>query len=170
MIGLGFVEANEDEALRAARQEISNYKYAKSWLALALPIAYCLLDAAGTFADDLVLETLNEDSANVAYELTFLAAGVVSFIYTVMIKKQKLVPKMEAPKYVGAIFETIGQLAYIYALASGESALAAPIISSYCVASVLWSRLFLKEKLSWKHYASIAVTVAGIIIMGVYDM
>ena len=170
VIGLGFVEANEDETLRAARQEISNYKYAKSWLALALPIAYCLLDAAGTFADDLVLETLNEDSANVAYELTFLAAGVVSFIYTVMIKKQKLVPKMEAPKYVGAIFETIGQLAYIYALASGESALAAPIISSYCVASVLWSRLFLKEKLSWKHYASIAVTVAGIIIMGVYDM
>ena len=170
VIGLGFVEANEDDALRAARQEASNYKYAKSWLALALPIAYCLLDAAGTFADDLVLETLNEDSANVAYELTFLAAGVVSFIYTVIIKKQKLVPKMEAPKYVGAIFETIGQLAYIYALASGESAMAAPIISSYCVASVLWSRLFLKEKLSWKHYASIAVTVAGIIIMGVYDM
>ena len=170
VIGLGFVEANEDEALRAARQEASNYKYAKSWLALALPIAYCLLDAAGTFADDLILETLNEDSANVAYELTFLAAGVFCFLYTVVIKKQKLVPKMEAPKYMGAVFETAGQLFYIYALASGESALAAPIISSYCVASVLWSRIFLKEKLSWKHYACIATTVLGIIIMGVYDM
>ena len=170
VIGLGFVEANEDEALRAARQEASNYKYAKSWLALALPIAYCLLDAAGTFADDLILETLNEDSANVAYELTFLAAGVVCFLYTVVIKKQKMVPKMEAPKYMGAVFETAGQLFYIYALASGESALAAPIISSYCVASVLWSRIFLKEKLSWKHYACIATTVLGIIIMGVYDM
>ncbi len=170
VIGLGFVEANEDDALRAARQEASNYKYAKSWLALALPLAYCLLDAAGTFADDLVLETLNEDSANVAYELTFLAAGFVCFIYTVIIKKQKLIPKMEAPKYVGAVFETAGQFAYIYALASGESALAAPIISSYCVASVLWSRLFLKEKLSWKHYACIVTTVLGIIIMGVYDM
>lgn len=170
VIGLGFVEANEDEALRAARQEASNYKYAKSWLALALPIAYCLLDAAGTFADDLVLETLNEDSANVAYELTFLVAGVVCFIYTCIIKKQKLVPKMEAPKYIGAIFETAGQLAYIYALASGESALAAPIIASYCMASVLWSRLFLKEKLSWKHYICILVTFAGIVIMGVYDM
>jgi drug/metabolite transporter (DMT)-like permease len=170
VIGLGFVEAGEDEELRAARQEASNFKYAKSWLALALPIAYCILDAAGTFADDLVLETLNEDSANVAYELTFLAAGFVCFIYTIVIKKQKLIPKMEAPKYAGAIFETAGQLAYIYALASGESALAAPIISSYCIASVLWSRLFLKEKLSWKHYACIAVTVAGIIIMGVYDM
>ena len=170
VIGLGFVEANEDDDLRAARQEASNYKYAKSWLALALPIAYCILDAAGTFADDLVLETLNEDSANVAYELTFLVAGIVSFIYTVVIKKQKLLPKAEGPKYVGAAFETAGQLAYIYALASGESALAAPIIASYCMVSVLWSRLFLKEKLSWKHYACILVTFAGILIMGIYDM
>ena len=161
VIGLGFVEANEDDDLRAARQEASNYKYAKSWLALALPIAYCILDAAGTFADDLVLETLNEDSANVAYELTFLVAGIVSFIYTVIIKKQKLLPKAEGPKYIGAAFETAGQLAYIYALASGESALAAPIIASYCMASVLWSRLFLKEKLSWKHYTCILLTFAG---------
>lgn len=170
VFGLGFVEANEDDDLRAARQEASNYKYAKSWLALALPIAYCILDAAGTFADDLVLETLNEDSANVAYELTFLVAGIVSFIYTVIIKKQKLLPKVEGPKYIGAAFETAGQLAYIYALASGESALAAPIIASYCMASVLWSRLFLKEKLSWKHYTCILVTFAGILIMGIYDM
>ena len=170
VIGLGFVEANEDDELRAARQEASNYKYAKSWLALALPIAYCILDAVGTFADDLVLETLNEDSANVAYELTFLVAGIVSFIYTVIIKKQKLLPKAEGPKYVGAAFETAGQLAYIYALASGESALAAPIIASYCMVSVLWSSLFLKEKLSWKHYTCILVTFAGILIMGIYDM
>ena len=113
VIGLGFVEANEDDALRAARQEASNYKYAKSWLALALPIAYCVLDAAGTFADDLVLETLNEESANVAYELTFLAAGAVMFVYTCLIKKQPLVPKMEAPKYLGAVCETNGQLFYI---------------------------------------------------------
>lgn len=170
VIGLGFVESNEDEQLRAARQDASNYKYAKSWLALALPIAYCLLDAAGTFADDLVLETLNEDSANVAYELTFLVAGIVAFIYTVVIKKQKLLPKLEAPKYIGACFETAGQLAYIYALASGEATLAAPIIASYCMVSVLWSRIFLKEKLSLKHYACIAVTFAGIVIMGVFDM
>ena len=171
VIGLGIVEATEDTELRAARQAASNYKYAKSWLALALPIAYCLLDAAGTFADSLVLENLNEDSANVAYELTFLAAGAVCFVYTIFIKKQKLVAKMEAPKYVGALFETAGQFAYIYALADEEHvAMSAPIISSYCVASVLWSRLFLKEKLSWKHYAAIAVTVAGIIIMGVFDM
>ena len=171
VIGLGVVESREDDALRAARQEASNYKYAKSWLALCLPVAYCLLDAAGTFADSLVLETLNEDSANVAYELTFLLAAVVSFLYVVIIKKDKLVPKMEAPKYVGAIFETAGQFAYIYAIAdSAHVALSAPIISAYCVASVVWSRIFLKEKLSAKHYIMIALVVVGIVMLGVFDI
>ena len=170
-IGLGVVDSTEDDALRAARQREGNYKYAKSALALALPVAYCLLDAAGTFADNRVLETLNEDSANVAYELTFLAAGVLSFIYVVLIKKYRLVPKMELPKYVGAIFETAGQFAYIYAISdSAHLAMSAPIISAYCAASVLWSRIFLKEKLSWKHYGMIALVVVGIVIMGVLDL
>lgn len=170
VIGLGIIEANEDDELRKARQEKSNYKYAKSWLAIALPVIYCLLDALGTFADSIVLEMLNEDSANVAYELTFLFCGIICFIYTVIIKKDKLSFKMELPKYTGAIFETAGQFAYIYAIADSQHvAMAAPIISAYCAASVLWSRIFLKEKLSWKHYASIAVVVAGIIILGIFD-
>ncbi len=170
-IGLGVVDSTEDAELRAARQQEGNYKYAKSWLALALPVAYCVLDAAGTFADNRVLETLNEDSANVAYELTFLFAAVVCFVYTVVIKKDRLIPRMEAPKYIGAVCETAGQFAYIYAIADTEHlAMSAPIISAYCAASVLWSRIFLKEKLSWKHYAMIGLIVAGIVIMGVFDM
>ena len=176
VVGLGIVEAREDEDLRAARQEASNYRYAKSWLALALPVMYCLLDALGTFADNRVLETLSgfvenyEDSANVAYELTFLLAGIVSFFYVVIIKKDRLVPKAELPKYTGAVFETAGQFAYIYAIADTEHLpMSAPIISSYCVASVLWSRIFLKEKLSWKHYLMILLVVIGIAIMGFFD-
>lgn len=115
---------------------------------IILPLMYWLLDALGTFADSLVLETLDEDVANVAYELTFLVCGVACFIYTKFIKKQKFLPKKEAPKYAGAIFETAGQFAYIYALAdSAHVAMAAPIISAYCVASVVWGRIFLKEKI-----------------------
>ena len=171
VIALGFTEANEDEDLRRARQDASNHHYAKSWLAIALPVIYCLLDALGTFADSRVLETLNEDSANVAYELTFLFAAIVSAVYVLGIKKQKLVPKREVPKYTGAIFETAGQFAYIYALAdTAHSALAAPMISAYCVASVVWSRLFLKEKLSLKHYASVFLVVVGIVILGILDI
>ena len=171
VIGLGFIEAHEDEDLRRARQDASNHHYAKSFLAILLPVIYCLLDALGTFADSIVLETLDEDSANVAYELTFLVMGIISAFYVLVIKKQKLIARQEAPKYTGAIFETAGQFFYIYALAdSSHVAFSAPIISSYCVASVLWSRLFLKEKLSWKHYMAIAVTVAGIIILGILDI
>ena len=170
-VGLGVVDAREDPELRAARQAEGNYKYAKSFLALALPVAYCLLDAAGTIADNRVLETLNEDSANCAYELTFLAAAVVCFVYVVLIRKDKLIPKLEGPKYLGAVCETAGQFAYIYAIAdTSHLAMSAPIISSYCAASVLWSRLFLKEKLSWKHYAMIGLIVIGIALMGMLDL
>ena len=189
-VGLGVVDAREDPELRAARQAEGNYKYAKSFLALALPVAYCLLDAAGTFADNRVLEVLTdrffqggvaaslEDcadlaaaSANCAYELTFLAAAVVCFVYVVLIRKDKLIPKLEGPKYLGAVCETAGQFAYIYAIAdTSHLAMSAPIISSYCAASVLWSRLFLKEKLSWKHYAMIVLIVLGIALMGMLDL
>ena len=170
VIFLGITEATEDEDLRRARQDASNRHYAKSWIAITIPIIYCLLDALGTFADNRVLMTLDEDAANVAYELTFLAVGVCCAIYVLGIKKQKLIPKMEAPKYAGAVFETAGQFAYIYAIADQEHiALAAPIISAYCAASVIWGRVFLKEKLSLKHYASIALVVVGIVILGIFD-
>ncbi len=187
VIGLGVVESTEDEELRAARQLKSNRQYAKSWLALCLPLAYCLLDALGSFADSLVLADpadpeldipaflqpfvcgLNEDSANVAYELTFLLAGIVCFIY-LLAKKDLQRPKQARPRFIGALFETAGQFAYIYALAdTAHVALAAPIISAYCAASVVWGRIFLKERLSWKHYTAIALVLAGIIILGVFD-
>lgn len=170
VVGLGIAEMTEDDDLRKARQSKSNYKYTKSFLAILLPVIYCLLDALGTFADSLVLEKLDEDAANTAYELTFLICGIICFIYVKFIKKDKFLPKKEAPKYIGAAFETAGQFAYIYALADSEHvALSAPIISAYCAASVLWGRIFLKEKLSWKHYLCIFLTVAGIVILGIYD-
>ena len=189
VIGLGVVEAHEDEDLRRRRQEAANRRYAKSALALLLPIAYCVLDAAGTFADSRVLDKLSGEAmaqglfatadecsdyaasaANCAYELTFLLAGIVCFVYVVLIRKQKLIARQEAPKYAGAAFETAGQFAYIFALSdTAHVAISAPIISAYCVASVVWSRIFLKEKLSLKHYLMIALVVAGIVILGVYD-
>lgn len=171
VVALGVTEAREDDELRRARQDASNRHYAKSWLAITIPVVYCLLDALGTFADSRVLMTLNEDSANVAYELTFFAVGLVCAVYVLGIKKQKLIVKQEAPKYIGAVCETAGQFAYIYAIADERHiALAAPIISAYCVASVIWSRIFLKEKLSARHYASIALVVAGIVILGIFDV
>ena len=169
--GLGITEAREDEELRRERQKASNYFYSKSTVAILIPVIYCILDALGTFADAKVLETLDEDSANAAYELTFLAAGVICGIVVFLIKKEKPSVRRSIPRFVGAAFETVGQLFYIYALAdSRHVAYAAPIISSYCVVSVLWSRLLLKEKLSWKHYICIFIVIIAIVILGVLDI
>ena len=170
VIALGIVEYTEDDVARMARQEKSSVKYTKSLIAILLPVMYCLIDAAGGFADIIVLDGhLDENSANVAYELTFLFMAVCAFVYVVLIKKDKLTLRREGPKLIGGVFETAGQFAYVFALGSDHAAVAAPMIASYCAVSVLWSRLFLKEMLSWKHYLAIAVTVAGIVILGVFD-
>lgn len=173
VIALGIVEAREDDAARELRQQNSNRKYSKSLLALTLPVLYCIIDAAGTFGDAVVLDesfkyALDENVANTAYELTFLFMAVVAFVYVVIIKKQKLSFANDKFKGVAAVCETAGQFAYVYAI--GDYAIgAAPIISAYCVVSALWGRIFLKEKLSFKHYLVISVVVIGIILMGVAE-
>lgn len=168
VIGLGIVEMLEDEELRAKRQEKANVKYTKSIIALLFPILYCVIDAFGTVADSIVLNTLDESTANVAYELTFFVVGVLSFIYIVCMKRDKLTIPSEGPKLIGGIFETVGQLAYIYAIGMNAIA-AAPVISSYCMLSVVWSRIFLKEKLSKKHYFMILLCVIGIVVLGMFE-
>lgn len=167
VVGLGFAEMGEDEEVKLKRQEKANVKYSKSWIAIVLPVLYCFIDAAGTVADTFILETLDENVANVAYELTFLACGGIAAIYVFAIKRDKPTVKREFPKAVGAVCETAGQFAYIMAL-SKNSVAAAPIICCYCALSVVWGAIFLKERLSWKHYIAIAITIAGIVLLGVF--
>lgn len=170
VIGLGVVESREDAQAKAARRESQKVTYKKTFLALLFPILYMVLDAAGTFADSIILETLNEESANVAYELTFLLMGIFAAVYVLSKKdgRKSFAVKREWPKGLAAVCETAGQFAYVFAL-SAKPILAAPVISAYCVASVVWSRIFLKEKLSVKHYIAIVLTVLGIIALGICD-
>lgn len=168
---LGVVEYREDEASRMLRQEKAPVKYVFSPLALALPLLYCLLDAAGTFADTLILEGENglpEEVANVAYELMFFAVGVCAFVYVVIIKKSPLKLRRDGWKLLGGVCETAGQFAYIYVIGSDFKA-GIPIISAYCAVSVLWSRIFLKERLTWKHYLTIGIVILGIVILGIAE-
>ncbi len=173
IIALGFVEQKEDDEVKQARQEMANRKYTKSILALLLPLSYLVIDALGTvgdeylFSDSFIEKTgieLSDYAANSAFELTFFILAVFAFIWLKFVKKD-VVFKGNRELMFGGICETIGQIFYMAVMFSDFSA-GMVIISAYCAISVLWSRVFLKEKMSWKHYAVIALVIAGIVILG----
>jgi drug/metabolite transporter (DMT)-like permease len=84
-------------------------------------------------------------------------------------KKVKFGPvPQHKDKILAAVFETAGQFTYVYAL-GGVDAVAAPILSSVCVVSLLLSRIFLKEKLTKKQYLFIGIIIVGILMLAVLE-
>lgn len=174
VLGVGYLE-NSGETQRK-----KNLGKKLAFIAFCMPFVYALLDAFGSFVDIFYLddfattpligvtEETIEDVANTSYELTFALFALCLFIF-MKIKKVKFGPiPQHKDKILAAVFETAGQFTYVYAL-SGNGAIAAPIISSVCVVSLLLSRIFLKEKLTWKTYAFIAVVIVGILLLAVSE-
>ena len=176
VLGVSFVE-NHGETTRKK-------KYGKTLaiVAFCMPFVYALLDAFGTFLDDAffliedvansplvdVTEETIEAVANTSYELTFALFALGLFIF-MKAKKVKFGPvPQHKDKILAAVFETAGQFTYVYAL-GGVDAIAAPILSSVCVVSLLLSRIFLKEKLSWKTYVFIGIVIIGILLLAVSE-
>ena len=176
VLGVSFLE-NHGETTRKK-------KYGKTLavVAFCMPFVYALLDALGTFLDDAffliedvansplvdVTEETIEAVANTSYELTFALFALGLFIF-MKSKKVKFGPvPQHKDKILAAVFETAGQFTYVYAL-GGVDAIAAPILSSVCVVSLLLSRIFLKEKLSWKTYIFIAIVIIGILLMAISE-
>lgn len=146
-------------------------KKVATFTALIFPILYCVLDGVGTFLDAIYLDKLNliaEDPALVAYEYTFFIYGLIVFIYLKYGKKEKICLFKEKSRLFAAVSETFGQFFYVFAI-SGNSTLACPIIASYSIGSVLLSRIFLKEKLSFFEYMAIFIVLFGIVILGISE-
>lgn len=147
-------------------------------VAFAMPFCYAIIDALGSFLDIFFLEMetspligITEENielvANVSYEFTFAICGLILFIFL----KWKGV-KFDAPKQkdklLAAVCETAGQFTYVYAM-SGNGAIAAPILSSVCIVSLLLSRIFLKEKLTKKQYLFIFIIIIGILVLAITE-
>lgn len=173
IVALGFIEQREDDEVKAARQEKANRKYTKSILAFLLPISYLVIDALGTVGDEYLFSDffiektgteVSDYAANSAFELTFFVLAVFAFIWLKFVKKDTVFKGNKA-LFFGGLCETVGQVFYMAVMFSDFSA-GMVIISAYCAISVLWSRIFLKEKMSWKHYAVIALVIAGIVTLG----
>ena len=174
VLGVGYLENGGE----TQRKKILGKKLAI--IAFCMPFVYALLDAFGSFVDIFYLddfattpligvtEETIEDVANTSYELTFALFALGLFIF-MKAKKVKFGPiPHHKDKILAAVFETAGQFTYVYAL-SGNGAIAAPIISSVCIVSLLLSRVFLKEKLSWKTYVFIAIVIIGILLLAVSE-
>ncbi|MBQ8143616.1 MAG: DMT family transporter [Butyricicoccus sp.] len=147
-------------------------------IAFAMPFCYAIIDALGSFLDIMFLDmetsplvNVTEESielvANVSYELTFAIIGVLLFAFMKWKRVDFELPK-QGDKIAAAVCETAGQLTYVYAM-SGNGAIAAPILSSVCVVSLLLSRIFLKEKLTKKQYLFIAIIIVGILMLAVLE-
>lgn len=178
IVALGFIDNMENDELRAQRQLGANRKYSKSFLAIFLPVLYCILDSMGTFVDTLIADNYVEkigdellvgDILNTAYEFTWLAVAIVFAIYVFLIKKEKISKAYDGTKLLGGICETVGQVFYMMVIVAGYVP-GYVIISAYCAVSMVWGRIFLKEKLSAQHYVALALAFIGIIILGIYDV
>ncbi len=147
-------------------------------IAFAMPFCYAIIDALGSFLDIFFLEMesspligINEENielvANVSYELTFAICGLILFAFMKFQRVKFDLPKQKV-KLIAAVCETAGQLTYVYAM-SGNGAIAAPILSSVCVVSLLLSRIFLKEKLTKKQYLFIGIIIVGVLLLGILE-
>jgi drug/metabolite transporter (DMT)-like permease len=147
-------------------------------VAFSMPFCYAIIDALGSFLDIFFLEMetspligVTEENielvANISYELTFAICGLILFAFMQWKRVPFELPKQK-DKAVAAVCETAGQLTYVYAM-SGNGAIAAPILSSVCVVSLILSRIFLKEKLTKKQYLFIGIIIVGILMLAVLE-
>lgn len=138
--------------------------------AIVFPLIYCLIDGLGTFLDAVYLdhlELIDEDMALISYEFTFLLYGIISYII-LRAKKVKIRLKEEKTRLSAAIFETLGQFTYVFAITS-HSVITAPIVACYSALSVLLSRIFLKEKISKLQYVALFLIFSAIIGLAILE-
>ncbi|GIP52626.1 DMT family transporter [Paenibacillus vini] len=171
VIGLAVLEKRAEQiALQASSTKIDP-KYQIGMMAILFPVLYALIDGLGTFADGIYLDELSlisEDAALLSYEFTFFACAVLAFIYLRFVKKQRFNLFQERVKGYAAVFETIGQFFYVFAMSS-NAIIAAPLITSYSIFSVILSRIFLKERLNKAQYAVVIAVIIGIALLGIAD-
>ncbi|MGM8364346.1 EamA family transporter [Virgibacillus sp. W0181] len=171
VVGLAALEKKEETEALQSSNKIVDKKYQIGILAIIFPVLYSLIDGLGTFADGIYLDELkliSEDAALLAYEFTFFICAVLCYFYIKVIKKEQFMIFKQRDRGIAAILETTGQFFYVFAMA-GNAIIAAPLIASYCIFSVILSRIFLKEIMSQKQYAMIAIVVLGIILLGITD-
>ena len=170
---LAYVENRQSRAELALNP--GNKRFVSGAGALIFPFLYCVFDTIGTAADGIILDEeaglgLGEIDVLILYGLTFLLAGLVAWVFLLIREKRAYNPfaKTEKWRATAAVCEEFGQIFYVFAMAKNP-VLAAPMVASYCIVSVVLSRLLLKEKLSRGQQAAVITVIAGIVLLGIAE-
>lgn len=175
LIVIGVIALAVTEQRLGKSEEPTERKYRMGALALLFPLLYCVFDTIGTAADGILLNEesglgLGEIDILVLYGLTFLLAGIVAWVW-IRIRTGKAwnpFTRKEGNKAIAACCEEFGQVFYVYAMAA-RPVLAAPMIGSYCIVSVILSRIVVKEKLKPLQYLCVGTVIAGIVLLGISE-
>lgn len=173
VIFLGIFEAKEDNE----KSKLVGKKLVI--IGFLMAVCYSIFNAIGGLLDAYYLDinlsplkNVTEETielvANTSYELTYVIIAIIFLIF-MKFKNVKMNWKSQKDKLFASIFETFGQLMYVFAM-SGNAIIAAPIVSSVCVVSVILARIFLREKMTFKQYTAIVSVILGILILAVAEV
>ena len=100
----------------------------------------------------------------------FAVVAIGVWLYMLIVKKYAYNPFQdeELIRSGAAIGETGGTMTFIFASAINPR-LTAPVVSSYCLVTIVLARIFLKERLTRKQYLSLAFVVVGIALLSISE-
>ena len=170
----------QEQALMKQEAHLSeeNKKHRLGALALFFPIIYNLVDGFliaeinGINGNSGIVTQGAEVSIPAIDFFIFECAGfaivaVFVWLYMLIVKKYAYNPFQEEEfiRSGAAIGETGGAMTFLFASAINPR-LTAPVVSLYCLVTIILARIFLKERLTKKQYLSLAFVIAGIALLG----
>ncbi len=197
ILGVGFVEnTGKTDLKKKLGKKLAIWAFAMPFCYALLDACGTFLDifyvddASSTFLVGVTEDTI-EHMANCCYEFTFFFISICILIFF-KIKGVKLFSVadptneeaiahestltwyqkvyLQKDKLLAALFETMGQATYIFALSEGEGIAAVILGAGTVIISVILSRVILKEKLSWKQYIFIFIILGGIIALSLLGL
>ncbi len=146
-------------------------KYKKGMVVLLFPLMFCFADAVSTMIDAFAVYDEGSMELSIVHYLLLSAigifvAGCASTTILAVKKKQFFNPfKRENLCYLGAAIATdLGFLLYLFAI-EDNPILSIPVCATCGITALMFSHIFLKEKLTKWQYLSIAIVTIGVLLV-----
>lgn len=170
LVALGYVQEKQAGKELAEKPKDKWYRYGA--IALIIPILAALFEGMEGILAGIVLDPerglgVGENDYWILYSVVCIASAVVIWIYLFIKNKKPYNPfrLREWPKYVLAILEVVAESWWLSAMAD-EPLIVAFLSCTYCVFTVIFSRVLLKEKMTKPQYICVTLVIIGIIIVG----